>query len=56
MSGGIKKHETVKAVGEGLKSIQAIMEKSGEGFTAEGVSSIGKTCKDLLDLIEGKAK
>jgi hypothetical protein len=56
MSGSIKKHETVKAVGEGLKSIQAIMEKSGEGFTADGVSSIGKTCKDLLDLIEGKAK
>lgn len=56
MSGSIRKHELVKAVGDGLKSIQSIMEKSGEGFTSEGVSSIGKTCKSLLDLIDGKTK
>jgi hypothetical protein len=54
MSGSIRKHELVKAVAEGLKSIQAIMEKSGEGFTSEGVGSIGKTCKGLLDQIDGK--
>ncbi len=56
MSSTIKSHETITAINEGLGSIKAVMEKSNDGFTAESVESIGKTCHRLLGLIDGKTK
>lgn len=56
MSGSIKKHAIVKSVAEGLGKIKAVMDKSADGYTADGVSNIGKTSKELLDVIEAKTK
>ncbi len=56
MSGPVKEHALIKATESGLQIIKAVMEKSGDRFTADGVGSIDKTAHDLIDLINGKKK
>lgn len=53
MSGNIKNHATIQAIEKGLLNIKGVMEKSADGFSPESVSSISKTCGQLLDLING---
>lgn len=53
MSAAIKGQATIKAIHDGLTSIKAIMEKSTDGFSPDSVTSIGKTCNQLLVLING---
>ena len=51
MPGDIKKQAVIKATETGLAEIQALMEKSSEGFKLESVTRIGAICNDLLKQI-----
>jgi hypothetical protein len=55
MSETVKNHPTVKATTEGLATIKATMDKSTDGFTADGVTSIDATTQGLIGLIKGKS-
>ena len=54
MNGSTKDHPAVKSAKSALTDIKAVMDKSGDGFMPDSVSTISKACEAILKIINSK--